>query len=176
MIEKETIPLYESTPTVVVSTRLPVPSKIQLMELAMKYKMTQGEYMAYMVVKILQNPDAFDPKKLEEAANRIVELEALLRSAIESSNKYQKAYQESELRVQDLESDLEALRADLDEQVDEALSEGKNVASKAVKSANAWMSKAKELEKRLAEANKRLAAEDIRDGSGLFAVGKVVQF
>ena len=176
MNDKDTIPLYESTPTAVVSTRLPIPSKIQLMELAMKYKMTQGEYMAYMVVKILQNPDAFDPKRSEEKEKRIIALETKLEDAIESVHRYADALKVRDSRIEDLQSDLEAVRAHLDEEVDEAINEGRNEVSKASKIANGWMAKAKDLQKRLDNANGRLAKENIRDGSGLFVDGTLVQF
>lgn len=176
MNDKEIIPLYESTPTAVVSTRLPIPSKIQLMELAMRYKMTQGEYMAYMVVKILQNPDAFDPKKSEEK-DKLINLQGTkLQDAIESVHRYEEALKVRDSRIEELQSDLEAIRERLDEEVHEAINEGRSEVSKASKIANGWMAKAKDLQKRLDNANGRLAKENIRDGSGFLAEGTLVQF
>ena len=176
MNDTQNIPMYESTPSTVVSARIPVPIKMSFMELSMKYKMNQGEYLGYLIMKVTSNPDLFDPKRSEEKDKRIIALETKLEDAIESVHQYADALKVRDSRIEVLQSDLEALRAHLDEQLDEAINEGRNEVSKASKIANGWMAKAKDLQKRLDNANGRLAKENIRDGSGLFVEGTLVQF
>jgi len=176
MNDTQNMTMYESTPSMVVSARIPVQIKMSFMELAMKYKMNQGEYLGYLIMKVTSNPDLFDPKRSEEK-DKLINLQGTkLQDAIESVHRYAEALKVRDSRIEELQSDLEAIRERLDEEVHEAINEGRSEVSKTSKIANGWMAKAKDLQKRLDNANGRLAKENIRDGSGFLAEGTLVQF
>lgn len=194
MSENEKLPLYESTPTAVVSTRLPLPLKMKLMELAMKYKMTQGEYMAYMTMKILSDPNAFDPKRIDDLKNEARVSKDQFLSTQNELRKYSEAYEklkrvsagndktlkQLQSRVSELESELEAARKEgrttsdhLVKKQDTITKRARESVSKATEQINQLQGQVNTLSERLTKANARLKDEGI--GAGLFG-GKAVQF
>lgn len=187
---------YEGTPSTVISARVPVPIKIQLMELAMQYKLSQGEYIGYLVSKITSDPERFDPKKVEKLSNslndlqsKLEEVEKELDETREEGEKAVKAWKAaveavSNLTVENegLNKQIEALEDDKKRLTEHYEGKRKNLSQSSQKRVSevseqlkAEQKKANDLKARLDKANARLKEENITDGKYLGS-GKVVQF
>lgn len=179
--------MAESPLTSIISTRVPVGSKIKLMESAMKYRMSVGEYVQYLLLKISDNTEVLDLDFITKMQQReakseaeISDLRTKLEDAIASQSKYAKAYKSKEeevatlrKRISSLEAQFEAVSSDKTKQVDHLLGKQKTMASRLQKEAKEAKEEAAKLLERLNKANKRLKDENITDG---FLSGKVVQY
>ena len=159
-METNEIPMYQGSPTGVLSTRVPVQIKMQFLERCMNYRLSVGDYLGYIVTKVSTDDRLLDPEYLKRLESQLLESQEALEAAI---NLNQQLISQNE----DSQSDLKALRARFDEEVDEAINEGRNEVSKALKAGHTWKSKAQELQARLDKANARLKEENITDGSFL---------
>lgn len=182
-----------------ITAKVPYPIRLKIQEKAMYYKMTLNAYMNVMIGQMVQNEDLMNPDKVKEMSAAIGQLQTVKselekvnseldqeREGHENAVKAWKAAMEAigELTQEknDLEGRLKAAEGDKDHLTRHY--EGKRrtlsqSAQKSIKEANDKAekaeAKAKELEQRLAKANKKLKDENITEGPFL-GPQKLVQF
>lgn len=159
-MESNEIPMYQGAPTGVLSTRVPVQIKMQFTERCMKYRLSVGDYLGYIVSKVSTDDRLLDPEYLKTLESQLSECKEALEAAINLNQQLLSQNEGLQSRLKDVTKDLEA-------QVDDAIQEGDEKLSKALKAGHTWKSKAQELQARLDKANARLKEENITDGSFL---------
>lgn len=175
----------------VLSAKIPYQLKMFYIEQAMMYKMTLNQYMNILLNQIMRNEDLLNPEKVKQMVDSVGEVSELKKQlsekekdtialqagwnkAIAELEKKQKAWTLAEKRAEALESDKESLISHYEKKRKGISEANRKRLTEAEKVLQSKENKIKELEGRLAKANKRLKDENI--GTGMFNEKPAVQY
>jgi len=187
IMETNEIPIYQGTATGVLSTRVPVQIKMQFTERCMKYRLSVGDYLGYIVTKVCSDENLLNPEYLKKLADESRELNSKIESLDSELDKEREGHEKAvkawkaamdavgqlSLKINGLEADLEASKASklsVEGSMTQKHRELQHAAKKHVENAE---KRYKEIEDRLTKANECLKEHGVTNG--LFS-NKVLQF